>query len=83
MDTMHIGLCVICTGKYERFLRSLYASAIQCFCPDARRSFFLFADKPFDGDCHFHWQPIRTAHGPARRSIATTTCCWPTSPREV
>ena len=40
-----VGLCVVATGKYTRFVEPLIASAREYFCPDHEVTYFVFTDQ--------------------------------------
>lgn len=41
---LHIGLCIVATGKYIAFVKPLLDSAEQYFCPDHKKTYFIFTD---------------------------------------
>jgi len=41
---LHIGLCIVATGKYISFVKPLLDSAEQYFCPCHKRTYFIFTD---------------------------------------
>lgn len=41
---LHIGLCVMATGRYIGFVRQLLDSAEKYFCPQYKRTYFIFTD---------------------------------------
>jgi histo-blood group ABO system transferase len=41
---LHIGLCIVATGKYIAFVKPLLDSAEKYFCPQHKRSYFIFTD---------------------------------------
>ena len=41
---LHVGLCIVATGKYIAFVKSLLDSAEQYFCPQHARTYFIFTD---------------------------------------
>ncbi len=43
-EQLHIGLCIVATGKYIQFIKPLLDSAEQYFCPDHKKTYFIFTD---------------------------------------
>jgi histo-blood group ABO system transferase len=43
-EQLHIGLCVVATGKYIAFVKPLLDSAEQFFCPRHKKTYFIFTD---------------------------------------
>jgi len=43
-DKKNIGLCIVATGRYDRFVEPLIESARKNFCRDHNVTFFVFAD---------------------------------------
>ena len=41
---LHIGLCIVATGKCIAFVKPLLDSAEQYFCPDHKKTYFIFTD---------------------------------------
>jgi histo-blood group ABO system transferase len=41
---LHIGLCIVATGKYIEFVKPLLDSAEKYFCPDHKKTYFIFTD---------------------------------------
>lgn len=41
---LHIGLCIVATGKYISFVKPLLDSAEKYFCPQHKRTYFIFTD---------------------------------------
>ncbi len=41
---LNIGLCIVATGKYIAFVKSLLDSAEKYFCPQHARTYFVFTD---------------------------------------
>ena len=41
---LHIGLCIVATGKYISFVKPLLDSAQKYFCPQHVRTYFIFTD---------------------------------------
>lgn len=41
---LHIGLCIVATGKYISFVKPLLDSAEKYFCPQHTKSYFIFTD---------------------------------------
>jgi len=57
---MRIGLCIIATGKYHRFLEPLWESARRFFLPGHDVRLFLFSDRPAPVPC----EHLDTPHRP-------------------
>lgn len=43
-EQLNIGLCIMATGKYIAFVKPLLDSAEQYFCPEHKRTYFIFTD---------------------------------------
>src|ERR1700733_4896412 len=43
-EQLHIGLCIVATGKYIAFVKPLLDSAEQYFCPQHKKTYFIFTD---------------------------------------
>ena len=43
-SSLHIGLCIMATGKYIHFVESLLDSAEKYFCPHHKKTYFIFTD---------------------------------------
>ena len=41
---LHIGLCIVATGKYIQFVKPLLDSAEKYFCPQHKKTYFIFTD---------------------------------------
>ena len=48
-EQLHIGLCIVGTGKYITFVKPLLDSAEKYFCPHHRKSYFIFTDSTSEG----------------------------------
>ena len=48
-EQLHIGLCIVATGKYITFVKPLLDSAEKYFCPHHRKSYFIFTDSTSEG----------------------------------
>lgn len=64
-EQLHIGLCIVATGKYISFVKPLLDSAEKYFCPQHKRTYFIFTDaKQTDLDslleCSYHGNIIIT-----------------------
>jgi histo-blood group ABO system transferase len=44
LQSVHIGLCIVATGKYIQFVKPLLDSAEKYFCPQHRKTYFIFTD---------------------------------------
>jgi histo-blood group ABO system transferase len=47
-DHLHIGLCIMATGRYIAFVKPLLDSAEKYFCPQHKKSYFIFTDGACD-----------------------------------
>jgi histo-blood group ABO system transferase len=56
-----VGLCVVCTGRYIKFLKNFMAGARTFFCPQHYLRLFVFADCEITGS-DVSW--YKTAHEP-------------------
>ncbi|HJZ24266.1 MAG TPA: hypothetical protein VJ201_07460 [Candidatus Babeliales bacterium] len=43
-NQLHIGLCIMATGKYIAFVKPLLDSAEKYFCPEHTKTYFIFTD---------------------------------------
>ncbi len=48
-NPLHIGLCIVATGKYIAFVKPLLDSAEKYFCPDHKKTYFIFTDSTAHG----------------------------------
>jgi len=54
IDDLKIGLCIMATGKYITFVRTLLDSAQHYFCPQHQRTYFIFTDAMFSSGKERH-----------------------------
>jgi histo-blood group ABO system transferase len=62
---LHIGLCIVATGKYISFVKPLLDSAEKYFCPEHTKSYFIFTDANASElaalqECSYHEKVIIT-----------------------
>lgn len=51
---LHIGLCIVATGKYISFIKPLIDSAEKYFCPMHKRTYLIFTDaRSFEDRAHY------------------------------
>jgi histo-blood group ABO system transferase len=43
-EQLHVGLCIMATGKYIAFVKPLLDSAETYFCPQHKKTYFIFTD---------------------------------------
>ena len=61
---MKVGLLVICTNKYIRFLQPLIEGADKYFLPNQEVTYFVFTDRPIEIESSRQIVRIETEHKP-------------------